>query len=500
MDILKVFTRDEPIAGLEISDTHIRVALLEFKEIKKGKEREKKLEITILAEKPLKEGIVSEGEIKKKEEFIAVMNDLLKGIKSKIRYSIISISPNKIYSKLYSFPKTVSGEKLEEAMKLAIGFQLPMKLEDVYLDWEKASGDSQKNEIFLATASKKVIDNYIDALKTAGLNLVAIEFFPMSVNRAAVISSGPVMAIILNNEGAEVSIIENKIIQFDRFLPSAQFSSQNSFLGETRKIIDFFESEKKKKISEILLIGENRENIKNQLTDFFKEITISNALGQEIFLSSAEIKKDNGNKWLVALGAALRGVLPRSEDELISLMPIGTEEAYDNQKAIIFSEFISNISVALSIFFVVIFLGIWLLMVSFQKNFSTRIISLSSSAVPEDALALENRAIKFNELLNKADSSLILMQKTSPILEELKLKIISGISVRNFSMPSLIDAINISGVAQSRNQLNLFKKSLESSEMFSEVNLPLTNIELRENIPFSITFRIKDPITLNYVQ
>src|SRR3989344_1765826 len=356
MDILKVFTRDEPIAGLEISDTHIRVALLEFKEIKKGKEREKKLEITILAEKPLKEGIVSEGEIKKKEEFIAVMNDLLKGIKSKIRYSIISISPNKIYSKLYSFPKTVTGEKLEEAMKLAIGFQLPMKLEDVYLDWEKASGDSQKNEIFLATASKKVIDNYIDALKTAGLNLVAIEFFPMSVNRAAVISSGPVMAIILNNEGAEVSIIENKIIQFDRFLPSAQFSSQNSFLCETRKIIDFFESGKKKKISEILLIGENRENIKNQLTDFFKEITISNALGQEIFLSSAEIKKDNGNKWLVALGAALRGVLPRSEDELISLMPIGTEEAYDNQKAIIFSEFISNISVALSIFFVVIFL------------------------------------------------------------------------------------------------------------------------------------------------
>ena len=139
MDLLKLFTRDEPIAGLEISDSCLRLALLGIvKEKIKAKqgEKEETIEVKALGEKTLKEGIIVGSEIKKKEDFIAGLNELLKDIKPRVRYAIVSIPADKIYSRLYSFPKTLGGEKLEETMKLTVGFRLPINLEDVYLDLE----------------------------------------------------------------------------------------------------------------------------------------------------------------------------------------------------------------------------------------------------------------------------------------------------------------------------------------------------------------------------
>ena len=171
-DILKLFTRDEPIAGVEINDDFIRLALLDIKSNESDKKLGKKLEkpekniqvieIKALGEKSLKEGVIINGELKDKASFVGALNNLLGEIKPRIRYAIISLPSNNVYSRIYSFPKTVSSEKIEDAMKLSIGFQLPNKTEDIYLDWEK--GESQKN-IFNGEKIADQIDNNISEKK-----------------------------------------------------------------------------------------------------------------------------------------------------------------------------------------------------------------------------------------------------------------------------------------------------------------------------------------------
>ena len=483
LNLLKLFTRDEPIAGLEISDSCLRLALLlkeEKGELRAKSSEEEALEIKALGEKPLKGGIIGGGEIKKKEDFIAALNELLKDIKPRIRYAVVSIPADNVYARLYSFPKTVSGEKLEETMKLTVGFQLPVKVEDTYLDWEKTSAETRRNEVFLATIRKPIIDNYLEALAAVGLRTVAIEFHPMSVARAADISPGKtVLALISGKENITVSVIENKTVRFNRTIP-ANRTNAASFAEEIRKVVDFYESENKTSISEIVSIGETSAS----------DDRILPAKIMKLFSGHPKISKDSG-KWLIAVGAAWRGLLPRAEDALVSLMPIGTEEAYENQKALAFAEFLSAIVIGLSAFFAVVFVGVWILMTSVQQSFNGRLQSLISLPLPTDAPEIESRARNLNETVGKASNILGTIFTWSGLLEELKSRTIPGIAINSVSLPAPDATMNLTGIAQNRPQLNSFKKSLEESSLLTEVALPLANLEMKESIPFLISFRLR---------
>jgi hypothetical protein len=335
----------------------------------------------------------------------------------------------------------------------------------------------EKNEIFLATIPKQVANDYLEVMAAAGLKTVAVEFYPMSISRAIELPpEGAFLVITENKENACVFAVEGKSIKLNRFIPTGFLEN------EIRKIADFYEAENKVSIGGIINIGKEKEKVK-----IIKP-----------FSGNEEIKKDGG-KWAVALGAAIRGIIPRSSDTIVSLMPVGTEEAYDNQKAITFSEFISNIIVGLAVFFSVAFIGVWIMMMSLQQNFSSR-LSILDSNPQAGAGNLESRAATFNDLMGRTGVILEKLPRWSVVLEEMKSRVGPGILINSFSISLPADTINITGSAQTRPQLNLFKKTLEESPMLAEVKMPLTNLEQKENIPFSVSFRLKDPSILTKSQ
>lgn len=52
-------------------------------------------------------------------------------------------------------------------------------------------------------------------------------------------------------------------------------------------------------------------------------------------------------------------------------------------------------------------------------------------------------------------------------------------------------AVLLSGIAQKRDELIAFRDKLEKEDCFSEVDLPLSNLVMKENIDFRINFNIK---------
>lgn len=465
MNLIKLFTREEPIAGLEISDTDIRLALLEFNKEKSADE------IKFLAEEPLAEGVIAEGVLKKTDEFIKAVKKLISGSPVKIRYVIASLPADNIYAHVFSFPKTIVGEKLEETIKLTIGFQLPVKPENVYLDWEKIEENKEQNEIFLAAGPKQYINDYINAIGAANLRPIAVEFHPLSLARAIDLPPEETILIkIVQRTSAGFFIIKNKILRFLRMLPG-NFLEENFLKKEIRKLGDFYESENDLKVKPM--------NI--------SEIKIIQSI------SGGEKFKENPSKWSISVGAGIRGLLPREKDTLISLMPVGTEEAYEYQKAITFSELISALTIGLSVFFSVVFILSWLLMNTIQERIVNRIENLNAIPLPANIMELEDRAKKFNRLIAATSELTKNISNWSKFFEELKSRTVPGVIINNISIPSINNTINMNGVAQNRAQLNLFKKNLTESDLFDGVNLPITNLEQKENIPFSVIFKIKDP-------
>ncbi|MFH0890499.1 MAG: pilus assembly protein PilM [Candidatus Liptonbacteria bacterium] len=483
MNWLKYITREEPIAGLEISDTHLRLALFEVNP------KTEKTELTRLVEKPLDPDVILGGAVGNPQKLARAVGEIMKtGARSRVNYAIVTIPADFSYSHIFSFPKTVSGEKLEETMKLTVGFQLPAPPENLYLDWEHASSEESRNNIFLITAPKTVINGYITALKAANLRMVAIEFPSVSINRVVEAAPDKAFALLLfSQSGITVSFLRNKTVQFTRFLPAEKFPEAASSSLEIAKMIDFYEAEGKIDISALILVGGGEDRLDKKILN----IPVLPAPLKAEYALRPEVQSEP-NRYAAVLGAATRGILARAEDGMVSLMPVGTEEAYENQKAVAFTEFLSTMTMALAVFFVVIYGGVWAFLNSAFQTSARQLQTTSELPLPADTATLEARATQLNDL---TEQSLILvrkMERWSGFLEELRNRVVPGIKIVNLSVPNLEALISMSGVAENRTQLNAFKKSLEESSWLTDVIMPLTNPAQKEKISFSVTFQLKD--------
>jgi Tfp pilus assembly PilM family ATPase len=482
MNILHALTRKKNVVGIEISDSLIRLAF--FRASKKKPKRKKEggdtayafNEELVLIEEPLEARVVTDGIVADKELLTKILRLLRTKIKVETNYAIVSIPDGKIYSRIFSFPKSVGEARLPEAMRLAINFQLPMQTERLYLDWEQVPGSTNTNEILLSTIDRTVAQDYMDALEGAGWKTLALESHLASIARAIKIT--PDQTTLFTKkcpDSTTVFALKNGSLVFSRALP-----------------VSFVPAEK---------IAAEVQNIKKALAASLKTpLILGNLMETPIRSDCAEYPALTvpKAKWLIALGAVIRGRIPEGQDKLISLLPVGTEEAYAYQKATVFGMLLRNLTVGISIFFVISYLGAYILILSLAQQANKTVIASSMSPVFPELLAKETVVNNTNAITKIAE---IILKETplwSSLLEELRARIINDIIISSFTANSIHEKILLVGVARNRNTLNNFKKNLQESPMLTEIELPLTNLDQKADIPFSVSFRIKDISTIYY--
>ncbi len=485
MNLLNLLTTEKRVAGIEISDSVVRIAFLRPKENKQWKMRGKKTLATstsgklehelILIEEPIAPNIIENGMVIDPDLLSKTLRDIWVRAKLDTHYAIVAIPDDTIYSRIFSFPKSVEGSRLTEAMRLAISFQLPMKIEGMYLDWELTTNTKTANEILLSTIPRTVAHGYVGALETAGIKTVALESHLASISRAIKYKeSEPILITSKTPDGVTVFILKDGILRFSRTLPT-KFVTENKRAEEIRKIKTAYEAEHKEIISEIEL----------------RDLTVNDDY------ASYPMKTPQA-KWLIAVGAVMRAQIPEGTDNLISLLPVGTEEAYSYQKMTTFVVLIRNLTIGVSIFFILAFLGTYLFMLSVSKNITSTVATLSESSLSPEIIAKEAWIMRVNELTSASQSILSQTPLWSTVIAEVNARLIQGISISAFNATSLTEKMSLAGTAKDRATLNRFKKYLEESAMFTGVDIPFTNIEQREDIPFSASLRIKDPSALYY--
>ena len=372
---------------------------------------------------------------------------------------------------IFSFPKSVTEERLTEAMRLAITFQLPIKTEDAYLDWERTPGTNTTNEILLSTIPRDVADGYVRALEKAGIKTLALESHLAGIARAVKLAPGETTIFSKKTpDGATIFALRDGILRFSRTFP-VQFVPEAGLHNEIKKVKDAIVSETKGEI---------------------KEQDLVNATVCDEYSGRGEITEPK-SKWLIALGAAMRGKIPKGKDNLVSLLPVGTEEAYSYQRATTFIVLMRNLVISISIFFVSAYLVTYVSMLSLLQKGAQQVTTLSSSAVPPELMEKEKLIGEINSITETGAKFLGQMPIWSVVLTELVLRTPDGITVSTFSAPNFTERFSLVGNARNRTTLNDYKKTLQESAMISEVELPLTNLDKEESIPFSISFRLKDP-------
>lgn len=493
MNFLNLLIKEKQVAGVEISDSAVRIAFL--RERKKAmrtasppKDKKTSIENTpkrdlfekyelVLLEEPIAPNLIENGMVADK----AMLGKTLRGIWAKANlgtnYAIVSIPDDKVYSRIFSFPKTVLGSRLSDAMNLAIGFQLPIKTESAYLDWESTEGTPVLNEILFSTAPRTVVQDYLEAFEVAGIKTLALESHLASIARAVKTERGATTVFTKKTpDGATIFAIKDSVLRFSRTLPT-RFIDEDKRPSEAGKIRSALESETKGPVAE---------------ADLFNATLRDDHLGPAFTVSAPQ------SKWFVALGALVRGQISEGKDNLISLLPVGTEEAYAYQKALTIASLVRNMTIGVSVFFVLAFLATYLFMFSLARNTRQTVTALSESSISPELLAQEARIKNVNALTETATAILDATPLWSVVIDEINARAIDGIAISSFGAPAITEKMTVSGTAKDRATLNQFKKSLQGSALFTEIEVPLANLELKENIPFSTSFRIKDPGTVYY--
>jgi hypothetical protein len=463
--------------------------------------------ITKAGKYTLPKGIIEEGILKKPEQLKSFFNSLKNKLWSKEKnvWVILSLPSANFFVNIINLPE-LDEDRFVEAIVFNTQMAAPLPMEESYFDWEdwgllEKDGDK---EIFVALGIKKQIDPYVEILKEVGFNIVAIEPLALSLarfNYEFIEKEKPILIIDLRREGIEFIIAEGKkLIFFD-------FDSWNEIFGknipskitvellkkhigaEIPMLLNFYSLKRKRIIQEFIFLS-----FDNQLTN-----VLIRWINLQYQISPLEIKlpvqfSKASRDWFGVIGAALRGLIPRNKDTIISLAPTGTEINYQQ------NHFLSILSlwgkIIITVGLVMVFL-LGLLNNTFFRNiqdqYSKSVASPLDPKAKEEELNLVNNVEEFNNLIAK----FIQIQKYKSDWKE-KLYIIfkesdnSSVNIKRVLLSAApANNITIQGEASKKDFIVNFKDALDKSNLFSEISLPLSAlIDTSQGVTFNLSIKI----------
>ncbi len=491
MKFLNLLIPKEKIVGIEIGAQKLKMLFLE-------KDISEKISVAGKSEVELEEGVIVFGAVKNKEKLSKALFKLKKIFspgKNLSSFAVVTISQSGIYSEILEFPKYLDSEQLLEAISMNAAEKLPLRLSECYLDWQVIESGANKNKVLVSLIPRKIADDYIDVLKENGFNLIALEASFLSIERAVNVPKDPIIFLYFTDEGITSIVYYNKFSYFSQFelWQEASLGKEIKNIEELgkiiknkiKKIVSYFESQYEPlRIKKVFLMsyGFDAEKI-------IKKIGPS---GWPMEKAEPKVDSLKNSDWVPVTGAALRAFIPRSDDTIISLLPVGTESLYETQKAISFAKSIFFLISALASFYVIAFMAVFVF-VSFLGSGINRQMELRSNIpLPTEYLQMEAATKEFNGYVN--DLSVIHLKTKddyAAALSSIAKLNIPGISLTGLNFDNLSKPISISGIAANRESLGAFKLQMEKFNLFNDINFSVQNIAQKSNIPFSASLYLK---------
>lgn len=351
----KIINFEPKIFGLDLSDLSVKVFQIEREG---GKDN-----MLGYGTADIPAGSIEDGKIINKENVIKAIKDTLKlSTAKKINTNkvICSLPESKAFVRIINIPK-MNEDEAKEAVKWEMEASLPMPVSEVYFDWqfiEDKNENKTVQRVLTAAVSKEVVDECMDILTAAGLEVYGLEVESIASIRSLIdanatqeevalivdlgarrtsfiVAEGVVpyftSSIPFSSEGindaickelkltpaeAEEAKINNGIENSKKGNPifKAVESLLENLVTEIGKTIDFYGeiSNDARKVSKIVLCG-GGSNIKGMpefLTKKIKRDVIVGSPWTNLKMGGdlPTISKEVSTRFVTATGLALRGI------------------------------------------------------------------------------------------------------------------------------------------------------------------------------------------------
>lgn len=201
--------------GLEIEDSSIKAIML--------KKRRGGLKVVSCGLRPLKKGIVVEGQITDRKALADEIRILMASTKPKpIRseFVVFSVPESKSFVRTIQIPR-MTREEAREAVRWETEANIPVSSEKVYLDWQVIGSQGKKDEVLVVAVPREVIDSYCQSVKMAKLFPLAAEIDIIATARSLTAGREEKTTLIadVGSDVTSLVICKNQIPYFTSSLP-----------------------------------------------------------------------------------------------------------------------------------------------------------------------------------------------------------------------------------------------------------------------------------------
>ena len=214
--------------GIDISD--LSVKLVKLKKTNQG------FDLASYNQEIIEPGVIKNGEISNRKELGKAIKKLLNNVKGeqlKTRYASVSLPEEKSFLKVIKMPK-MSSQDLGEAVYFEIENHIPLRIEDVYFDFQVIPPCSQENkvkgkenylEVLFSAIPKTTVDSYNYCLKKIGIQAIHLEVESLSLARSLISRDQKSDSVLLIDLGAHKTSFVFFSNGFARFTCSSAVSS-----------------------------------------------------------------------------------------------------------------------------------------------------------------------------------------------------------------------------------------------------------------------------------
>ncbi len=203
--------------GIDIGNHSIKVA-----EVKRHSENDAELMTFGSIETPF--GLVNSEDQVAKERLSNKIKDVITSSGIKTKKCVAALPEASIFTRLMTVPK-VEESQLEELVYWEARQHIPLPLANVQRDFipiaEKEVNGKKMLQLLLVAAPKTLVNRYMEIIKNAGLELLALETETIATSRAIAFSmdlKDTVMALDFGANGTDMSVMKNGGMIFSQSL------------------------------------------------------------------------------------------------------------------------------------------------------------------------------------------------------------------------------------------------------------------------------------------
>lgn len=207
-----LFSMTNSILGLDIGSSYIKIVHL------KQRKQNWKLVNWAIIETP--KGTIIDGRISDKDKLVQVLKDTLRQHNFKERKVVTAVSNIKLITRYITMPPMPESE-LKQAASWEAKNHIPTYDENMKIDFKVlGKTDSNRTRLVIAGISKQIAESYLDILIDVGLKPIAIDIYPISLQRffRSSVSDKPCCIIDFGAAHTKLVIIKDGEIYADNII------------------------------------------------------------------------------------------------------------------------------------------------------------------------------------------------------------------------------------------------------------------------------------------